>query len=59
MDSSFREEGSATQQQQTAQRSFRSLRASLTIIEWLQGLFRLTEQEQQDAGIYLDRLGDA
>lgn len=59
MDSSFREEGSATQQQQTAQRSFMSLRASLTIIEWLQGLFRLTEQDQQDAGIYLDRLGDA
>jgi hypothetical protein len=56
MDSSFHEEESAAQR--TAKRSFISIRASLNIIEWLKGLISLTEQEQQDAGIYLDRLAN-
>jgi hypothetical protein len=56
MDSSFREQGSDTQK---APRSFlASLRifASL-LINWLAGLIRLTEEEQEEAGIYLDRPG--
>lgn len=56
MDSSFREEGSDTQEQ--AKRSFMSLRSPVSIIRWLAGLISLTEEEQENAGIYLDRLGD-
>lgn len=56
MDGSFREQGSGTQQDPK-----RFLLVSLTslhrIIQWLAGLTKLTEGEQEDAGIYLDRLG--
>ena len=55
MDSSFREQGSDTQK---APRSFlASLRIFASLIDWLAGLFRLTEEEQEEAGIYLDRPG--
>lgn len=27
-------------------------------VNWLAGLFKLTEEEQEDAGVYLSRLGD-
>ena len=55
MDSSFREQGSDTQR---APRSFlASLRILASLISWMAGLIRLTEDEQEDAGIYLDRLG--
>lgn len=54
MDSPFHEEESATQR--TTERFFMNLGAFFNIIEWLKGLISLTEQEQQDAGIYLDRL---
>ncbi len=55
MDSSFREQGSDTQK---APRSFlASLRIFASLINWLAGLFRLTEEEQEEAGIYLDRPG--
>jgi len=29
-----------------------------SILHWLSNLFQLTKEEQQDAGIYLGRLGD-
>ena len=55
MDSSFREQGSDTQK---APRSFLASRRILaSLIKWLAGLFRLTEEEQEEAGIYLDRPG--
>lgn len=56
MDGSFREQGSGTQPDRK-----RFLLVSLTslrrIIQWLAGLIKLTEEEQEEAGIYLDRLG--
>ena len=55
MDSSFREQGSDTQK---APRSFlASLRILASLINWLAGLLRLTEEEQEEAGIYLNRPG--
>jgi hypothetical protein len=55
MDSSFREQGSDTQK---APRSFlASLRIFASLINWLAGLIGLTEEEQEEAGIYLDRPG--
>ena len=29
----------------------------VSILDWLAGFIQLTEEEQDDAGIYLDRLG--
>jgi len=55
MDSSFGEQNSETQQQ--PKRSFMNLRRLASIIQWLAGLLHLTEEEQADAGIYLDRPG--
>ena len=57
MDSSFREQGSDTQQDQ--KRSWVSLLIPLSLIKWLAGLINLTEEEQREAGIYLDRRDDA
>lgn len=55
MDGSFREQGSDTQK---APESFlASLRIFASLLNWLVGLFRLTEEEQEEAGIYLDRPG--
>jgi len=55
MESSFREQGSDTQK---APRSFlASLRIFASLFNWLAGLLRLTEEEQEQAGIYLDRPG--
>ncbi|HXQ38872.1 MAG TPA: hypothetical protein VN843_33020 [Anaerolineales bacterium] len=57
MDNSFREQGSAAQQD-----SKRFLLVNLpvitSIIERLAGLIKLTAEEQEEAGIYPDRLGD-
>jgi hypothetical protein len=55
MDSSFGEQDSETQQQ--PKRSFINLRRLASIIQWLAGLLHLTEEEQRDAGIYLDHPG--
>jgi hypothetical protein len=55
MDSSFHEQGSKTQQQTT--RPFLSQRRLASIIQWLAGLIHLTEEEQEQAGIYLDYPG--
>ena len=55
MDGSFREQGSETQQ---ASKSLLAGLQSLTnLIQWLAGLIRLTEEEKEDAGVYLGRLG--
>ncbi len=56
MDSSFREQGSGTQQ--NPKRFLASLPILNNIIKWMTGLIKLTEEEQEEAGIYLDRLGD-
>ena len=56
MDSSFREQGSNTQRD--PKRFLMSLINLHSIIKWLTGLINLTEEEQEDAGIHLDRLGD-
>ena len=55
MDNSIHEQESGTQDQ----KSFLASRLILnSIIIWLLHLIRLTEEEQQDAGIYHGRLGD-
>ena len=55
MDNSIHEQESDTQDRQ-------SLLAGLLILNgimnWLLSLIKLTEEEQQDAGIYPGRLGD-
>ena len=56
MDSSFREQGSDRQQVQ--KRSWMSLWLPLSFIKWLVGLINLTEEQQEEAGIYLDRQDD-
>jgi hypothetical protein len=52
MDSSFREQEYDTQKASTGFRAGRRILASL--INWLASLLRLTEEEREDAGIYLD-----
>jgi hypothetical protein len=55
MDSSFREQGSGTPK---APRSFLArLWIFASLIHWLVDLLKLTEEEQGEAGIYLDRPG--
>ena len=55
MDRSFHEQGPGTQQ---APKSFLAgLRIVASLIHWLAGLIGLTEEEREDAGVYLDRLG--
>ena len=55
MDTSIREQGSGTQQNT---RSFLvSLPVLDSLIKWLTSLIKLTEEEQETAGIYLGRLG--
>lgn len=52
MDGSFREQGSGT-----PPKSFVvGLQVLASLIRWLAGLIRLTEEEREDAGVYLDRL---
>jgi len=54
MDSSVDEQESKTQQ---TTGSFMGLRKLASIIQWLASLIHLTEEEREDAGIYLDRPG--
>jgi len=54
MDNSFHEQGSRTQQ---SPRSFLvSLPILANLIKWLASLFQWTEEEQEEAGIYVDHL---
>lgn len=55
MDSSFHEQESGTQE---APKSFLAgLKILTSLIKWLAGLMKLTEEEREDAGIYLGRPG--
>jgi hypothetical protein len=55
MDNSFHRQGSGTQHDP---KSFLvGLPILGSIIKWLASLIKLTEEEQEEAGIYLDRLG--
>ena len=55
MDSSFREQGSATQRNPNG--FLVSLTILVSLLKWLIGLLKLTEEEREDAGIYFDRPG--
>ena len=50
MDNSFSRHGSDTQQ---ASGLLASLQIFDSILNWLAGLIQLTEEEQEDAGIYI------
>ena len=54
MDNSFHEQGSHTHQD--PKRFFVSLPILGNLIKWLASLIQLTEEEQEEAGIYLGRL---
>lgn len=54
MDNSFRQQESGTQEPGGF---FASLQIFNGILQWLASLVQLTEDEQEDAGIYLDRPG--
>jgi hypothetical protein len=55
MDGSFPEPASGTQQR--SKRSLAMLTTFAGLIKWLTGLISFTDEEREDAGIYLDRLG--
>jgi hypothetical protein len=50
MDNSFHQQGTDLQQPTGFLASFRIFNS---ILDWLAGLIKLTEEEQKDAGIYL------
>jgi hypothetical protein len=58
MDQSFREQGSSTQQEQGQRGYWTNLPILGNLIKWLIDLFHWTEEDWEDAGIYIDRLGD-
>lgn len=53
MDSSFRENGSNTPEASTG--FWSGLKRLASLIRWLANLIKLTKEEREDAGIYLDR----
>jgi hypothetical protein len=55
MDNSFHEQGSRTQQSPSS--FLVSLPIVTNLIKWLASLIQWTEEEQEKAGIYVDRLG--
>jgi hypothetical protein len=55
MDSSFREQESGTQE--TPKSFLAGLKILTSLITWLAGLIKLTEEEREDVGIYLGRPG--
>jgi len=55
MDNSIHEQGSAAQQD--PKRFLVSLTVLASILNWLAGFIWLTEEEQEEAGIFLDRPG--
>ena len=61
MDSSFHEQESRTPQQTTKSltrfltRSFLSVQKLASMMQWLADLFHLTEEEREQAAIYVDR----
>lgn len=57
MDSSFREQGSGKARTPKSFFAFAGIQILASLFSWLAGLLSLTEEEQEDAGIYFDRLG--
>jgi hypothetical protein len=55
MDNSFQEQGSHTQQ--ASQSFLMSLPILGSLIKWLASVIKWTEEELENAGIYLDRPG--
>lgn len=55
MDNSFDEQGSHTQED--PKRFLASLSILGNLIQWLASLIQWTEEEQEEAGIYIDGLG--
>ncbi|MBN1303425.1 MAG: hypothetical protein JXA13_03245 [Anaerolineales bacterium] len=55
MDKSFHRQDTGTQTKYNIQTSMQILD---DILDWLFGIFMLTEEEQEAAGIYSDRLED-
>jgi hypothetical protein len=55
MDNSFHQQESNIQQRSGF---LASLQIFDRIIHWLAGLLKLTEEEQEDAGVYLGRMRD-
>ena len=59
MDSSVRnDQESSSSTRQDSKKFLVSLTLLASIIKRLAGVVKLTEEEQEDAGIYIDRLGD-
>jgi hypothetical protein len=58
MDNSFQRQESDSDMQQPRSRLVNGLHVFESLLHWLANLVRLTEAEQNDAGIYLDHLGD-
>jgi len=57
MDNSFHRQGQGSDTQQDRKSFLVSLPILDSIIKWLASLIKLTEEEQEKAGIYLGRLG--
>lgn len=59
---SFRQQESDTQQKDSFLDSLQVFDSLLRLmrhsVNWLAGLLKLTEEEQEEAGVYLGRLGD-
>ena len=62
MDNSFQQQESDTRQNKRFLAGLQIFDSLLPImrhsVSWLAGLLKLTEEEQEDAGVYLGRLGD-
>jgi len=63
MDNSFHQQESDSQQQRRGflinSQIFDSVLPLMRLsVNWLAGFLKLTEEEQEDAGVYLGRLGD-
>jgi len=56
MDNYFDRQGQGSDTQQDQKSFLVSLPILASIIQWLASLIKLTEEEQEDAGIYLGRL---
>jgi len=57
MDNSFHRQGQGSDTQQDRKSFLVSLPILASILQWLASLFKLTEEEQEEAGIYLGHLG--
>jgi hypothetical protein len=56
MDNSFHRQGQGSDTQQDRKRFLVSLPILASVLKWLASLIKLTEEEQEEAGIYLGRL---